>query len=246
MSEMSKTMRLDKFLTTVGIGTRSEVKNMIRKGQVDVNDERIKKADIKIDTEQDRIRVLGELITYQEHVYYMFHKPAGCVTATRDNHARTVMDYINIPGKTETWKKRLFPVGRLDIDTEGLLLITDDGKLAHELLSPKSHVKKVYYASVAGEVNALDIAKFKAGLDIGDEKETLSADLEIIEAAATSECLITIVEGRFHQIKRMFEAVDKKVLYLKRLSMGTLKLDDTLAKGCFRELTETEIKELRG
>lgn len=234
-------LRLDRFLANAGYGTRSEVKALIRKGQVTINNELVKKSDIKVDLERDQVQIAGNAVSYSEYEYYLLHKPAGCVTATEDSRFKTVMDYLDVPGK-----KKLFPVGRLDRDSEGLLLITNDGALAHELLAPKKHVKKTYFVRVAGMVTLHDIELFKNGLDIGDEKPTLAAKLEIITADIVSECLVTIEEGRFHQVKRMFEAVDKKVLYLKRTAMGALVLEDTLDKGCFRTLTEEEIGKLKG
>lgn len=234
-------MRLDRCLAGAGIGTRSEVKVMIKKGLIQVNEEYARKPEMKVDIQNDRILVSGKPVVYHKYSYYMFHKPAGCVTATEDARFETVMDYLDVPGK-----KKLFPVGRLDRDCEGLLLITNDGTLAHELLSPKKHVTKVYYVKVDGCVSAEDVTKFETGLDIGDEQITLPAKLEIVKADPCSECLVTITEGRFHQVKRMFEKIGKTVIYLKRLSMGALTLDDTLEKGAYRPLTDEEAASLRG
>ena len=177
-----------------------------------------------------------------EFVYYLLHKPAGCVSATTDNRDRTVMEYV------PSGRKGLFPVGRLDKDTEGLLLITDDGALAHELLSPKKHVEKTYYARISGIVTEEDIQAMKKGVDIGEEKPTLPARLEILsvnEAEKTSEIHLTICEGKFHQVKRMMEAVGKKVTYLRRISMGSLTLEETLLPGTYRELTAEEVELLK-
>lgn len=237
---MKTTFRLDKYLADMSVGTRSEVKNMIKKGRVTVNDEVILRPEYKVDTEHDRIQCDGRNIAYQSLLYYMLNKPGGVITATNDKRQQTVLDLI-----TDKERKDLFPVGRLDKDTEGLLLITNDGDLAHQLLSPKKHVAKTYYATVDGKVTQEDAALFKAGLQIDETWTALPAELNILHSDAVSEVEITIYEGKFHQIKRMFEAVDKKVLTLKRLSMGTLVLDKSLAPGDYRPLTEQEIRELR-
>ena len=169
----------------------------------------------------------------------MLYKPAGVISATKDDRDKTVLDLI-----TDKKRNDLFPVGRLDKDTEGLLLITNDGELAHRLLSPKKHVDKVYYAKVQGKVDESDVKAFADGVDIGDDTPTKSADLRILKSEEESEIELTITEGRFHQVKRMFHAVGKEVIYLKRLSMGSLDLDKTLTKGEYRSLTEEEIKKL--
>lgn len=232
-------MRLDKFLCEMGIGTRSEVKSCLKKGQVTVNGEVIKKPETKIDETQDRVCYLGQALFYEAVQYFLLNKPAGCVTATRDNLSETVMGYL-----PENRRDDLFPVGRLDKDTEGLLLITNDGQLAHELLSPKKHVDKTYYARIEGEVKDEHIQLFLDGVDIGDEKLTMPAKLKIIKSGETSEIELTIQEGRFHQVKRMFEAVGTKVTYLKRISMGPLTLGN-LQPGESRVLTAEEIQALR-
>lgn len=233
-------MRLDKFLTELGIGTRSEVKKIIKAKKVQVNGETALKPEQKINENLDKVFYQGELLTYQQFEYYLFHKPAGCVTATEDNVHQTVMDYLkDVP------RKDLFPVGRLDLDTEGLLLITNDGKLAHELLSPVKHVPKTYFAKIDGEITTEDVVQFQEGIDIGEEKPTKPAILEIPSSAAKSEIYVTITEGKFHQVKRMFHAIGKEVLYLKRISMGPLTLPDDLEKGCYRPLTEEEILALQ-
>ena len=233
-------MRLDKFLAAAGAGTRSEVKNMMKKQAVTVNGTICKKPEQKIDPNKDEITLFGNRIVYEQTAYFLLNKPAGCVSASKDGREKTVLDYLNEPQC-----KNLFPVGRLDKDTEGLLLITNDGELAHKLLSPKKHVDKTYYAEISGKVCEEDRKAFEEGLDIGDEKKTLPAKLVILEAAETSKVEVTIQEGRYHQIKRMFEAVGKKVLYLKRISMGTLVLDDSLEKGTYRRLEEEEIVQLK-
>ena len=239
---MEKPVRLDKFLADAGAGTRSEVKKYIQKGQVEVNGKSVKKPELKV-TKEDQVVMNGqEIHAASEYVYYLFNKPAGCVSATEDSRDKTVLDYIEEKDR----RKGLFPVGRLDKDTEGFLLITDDGPLAHELLSPKKHVDKTYYAKVSGKVTEEDRQAFAEGLDIGDDKPTLPAELTILETTEKepgifeSRIRITICEGRFHQIKRMFEKVGKTVVYLKRLSMGSLELDPALPKGSARLLTQEE------
>ena len=237
---MEKPVRLDKFLADAGAGTRSEVKKYIQKGQVQVNGKSVKKPELKV-TEEDQVVMNGqELHAAPEYVYYLFNKPAGCVSATEDFRDKTVLDYIEEKDR----RKGLFPVGRLDKDTEGFLLITDDGPLAHELLSPKKHVDKTYYAKIDGQVTEEHVKQFREGLDIGDEKKTLPAVLTILLSGPVSEIEVTIHEGRFHQIKRMFEAVGCKVTYLKRLSMGSLVLDETLPPEEYRPLTEAELEGL--
>lgn len=236
---MSTLLRLDKFLADVGIGTRTQVKQMIRKGQIQVNGTVIKKPEYKIDAQKDRVAASGEELSYQKYRYFMLHKPAGCVCATEDRKEKTVLSLV-----PEEDRKDLFPVGRLDKDTEGLLLLTNDGDLAHRLLAPKKHVDKTYYAKIEGQVTEQDVEAFREGIDIGDDKLTMPAVLEILHSSDLSEIQVTIQEGRFHQIKRMFEAVGKKVLYLKRLTMGPLHLDPLLGPGEIRPLTEEEVKAL--
>lgn len=237
---MQDTMRLDKCLADVGVGTRTEVKQMIRKGQVVVNGEVVKKAELKVNPESDCILVGGKEISYHKDKYIMLHKPAGVVSATEDNREQTVLSLL-----PKELQKDLFPVGRLDKDTEGLLLLTNDGDLAHQLLSPKKHVDKTYFARVQGIVTEDDQKAFLEGVDIGDEKLTMPAQLEILKSEEESEILLTIQEGRFHQVKRMVEAVGKKVVYLKRMSMGSLHLDANLPLGAYRLLTEEEIIALK-
>ena len=233
-------MRLDKYLCETGFGTRSQVKDLLKKGQVMVNGEVVKKPELKINETTDQILCQGKKASYQKNIYLMLHKPAGVVSATEDNREKTVLDLVRL----EDRKNGLFPVGRLDKDTEGLLLLTDDGELAHRLLSPKKHVDKTYYAKIDGQVTEEHVKQFREGLDIGDEKKTLPAVLTILLSGPVSEIEVTIHEGRFHQIKRMFEVVGCKVTYLKRLSMGSLVLDETLPLGEYRPLTEAELKGL--
>lgn len=231
---MSK--RLDKYLCDKNIGTRSQVKSLIQKGQVTVNDEVIKKPETKI-ADTDKVCFQGVLLSNEEFVYYMLHKPAGIITATEDKWQGTVLDYFK-----EEPCKNLYPVGRLDKDTEGLLLITNDGELGHRLLSPRHHIPKTYFVRIEHGLLADEIARLEEGLDIGEKNLTLPAKIEVIDECSV---YITITEGKFHQIKRMFEAVDNKVLYLKRVSMGELKLDVDLALGQYRRLIEEEIAYLK-
>lgn len=229
-------IRLDKFLADMGTGTRSQAKEFIRRGQVTVNGETVKKPEIKVDPQKDQVSLRERLLTYQKHRYVMLYKPAGWVSATEDARERTVLELL-----PQEARKGLFPVGRLDKDTEGLLLLTDDGELAHRLLSPRKHVDKKYFARVEGRITQEDIRAFSRGMDIGDEKITLPAELTVLaEKEEYWEVSVTLREGRYHQIKRMFEARGSRVLYLKRLSMGPLALDETLRPGEYRELTGKE------
>ncbi len=232
-------IRLDKYLADMGAGTRTEVKKLIRQGQITVDGEVVKKPEMKVNPGENVITCLGKEMTYQEFEYFMLYKPAGVISAAEDKKETTVVDLIE-----EKSRKDLFPVGRLDRDTEGLLLITNDGMLAHELLSPKKHVSKVYYARVKGCVNETDIRAFLEGVDIGEKLPTMPAKLTILHAGEESEITLEIQEGKFHQVKRMFEAVGKEVVYLKRLSMGSLVLDQTLKAGEYRRLSKKELDEL--
>ncbi len=235
-------IRLDKYLADMGAGTRQEVKKYIRQGQVTVDGQPAKKPDMKVDELCQVVAVSGTRVSYKMYEYYMMNKPKGVVSATSDKKEKTVLDLM------EDIKRRdLFPAGRLDKDTEGLLLITNDGGLAHRLLSPKKHVDKCYYASVSGIVTDEDVLCFKEGIDIGAGKEkeiTLPARLEILKTGEISEVRLTIQEGKFHQVKRMFKALGKEVLYLKRERMGNLVLDPSLLPGQYRNLTEEELKLL--
>lgn len=239
MDVVKEQLRLDKYLADMGVGTRSEVKNYIRKGRISVNGQVEKSSDRKINISLDQVTFDQNGIGYVSYEYFMLNKPGGVVSATTDNTSKTVIDLID-----GALRKDLFPVGRLDKDTEGLLVITNDGGLSHRLLSPKKHVSKVYYAKVKGRVTKEDIALFKKGLVISEDFVALPADLVILHSGEISEIELTIYEGKFHQVKRMFEAVDKEVIYLKRLSMGKLTLDEKLPVGEYRRLTEDEIKIL--
>lgn len=234
-------MRLDKYLTEMGVGTRSEVKKLIRQKRVWRGDVCMTRPESRIDENRDCIFVDGKQIVYEKFVYYMLNKPAGVVSAVTDDRDRTVMDLLK-----DTRRRDLFPAGRLDKDTEGLLLITNDGELAHRILSPAKHVDKRYYVRVSGALTDEMIERFAAGLDIGEEKLTRPAQLEILSRGGISEANLTIHEGKFHQVKRMFYAVGCEVLYLKRISMGNLALDPQLSSGEYRRLTANEVEELRG
>lgn len=225
--------RLDKIISATGKKSRREVREMVRQGRVLVDGKPAPAADMKVDPQTAVILLDGEPLGYEKFTYVMLHKPAGVLTATEDRRQETVLDLL----PPELRRRAPSPVGRLDKDTEGLLLLTNDGQLAHRLLSPKSHVDKVYYARVDGALEPGDIAAFAAGMTLGDGLECLPAGLEIL---SPTEALVTLREGKFHQVKRMLAARGKPVLYLKRLSMGRLRLDPALAPGAWRMLTEEE------
>ena len=240
---MGKPIRLDKFLVEMNKGSRSQIKEAAKKGRIQVNGQVEKKTERKVDPAAERVLFDGLPVMYQEFEYYMLNKPQGVVSATQDNLHRTVIDLLPAEKRGD-----LFPVGRLDIDTEGLLLITNDGDLAHRLLSPKKHVDKQYYAKVDGVLPADSIARMAEGLVLTDAEGTKvkPAKLEILKKETdNNEILLTIQEGKFHQVKRMFEALGCHVTYLKRLSMGALQLDQALAVGEFRKLTEEEVLLLK-
>ena len=241
---MSKTIRLDKYLSDMTSETRSKVKEYIRKGRITVNGGIIKSPETKVDTENDEICIDGKQVGYVEYYYYMMNKPQGVITSTEKGKTKTVMDVFKETGIDCPRFEELSPVGRLDKDTEGLLLITNDGELNHKLLSPKNHVDKVYYVELRNPVKASDIDILAGGLDLGDFI-CKPARLEICDDEKKFAAKITISEGKFHQIKRMFEAVGNEVIYLKRFSMGSLVLDDKLESGEVRELTEDEISKLK-
>ncbi|MBK3496069.1 rRNA pseudouridine synthase [Viridibacillus sp. YIM B01967] len=234
-------MRLDKLLSNMGYGSRKEVKQLLKMKAVTVDGVVEKDVSKHVDPVEQNVSVLGERVHYQEFIYLMMHKPPGVISATEDLHDQTVIDLL------EPFHAHFepFPVGRLDKDTEGLLLITNDGTLTHNLLSPKKHVPKVYYAKIDGEVTTEDIEAFSKGVMLEDGYMTKPGELVILNAGPTSEIELTISEGKFHQVKRMFESVGKKVTYLKRLSMGALQLDEELALGEYRELTEEELNSLK-
>lgn len=232
-------MRLDKYLADMGIGTRTEIKKYVRQGKVKIDGEVVKSPEIKVNPDVQTVSYLDQSVSYEKFEYYMLNKPAGVVSATTDEKDKTVIDLI-----TAKKRKDLFPVGRLDKDTEGLLLITNDGELAHRLLAPKKHVDKVYYAKVKGKVTEEDVKAFKEGVSLGQGEMARPAALEILVSDEISEIRLTIQEGKFHQVKRMFISVGKEVVYLKRLSMGSLVLDEKLPLGAYRPLTNKELEQL--
>ncbi len=232
-------IRLDKYLADMGVGTRAEVKKYIRQGKVKIDGLVVKSPEEKVDIERQEVSYLDQPVSYQTFEYYMLNKPAGVISATTDEREKTVIDLI-----TDKKRKDLFPVGRLDKDTEGLLLITNDGEMAHRLLSPKKHVDKVYYAKVKGVVTEVDVKAFAEGVSLGQDEIAKPAMLEIIDSDEISEIRLTIQEGKFHQVKRMFLSVGKEVIYLKRLSMGTLVLDENLPLGGYRPLKAEELEQL--
>ena len=239
-------MRLDKFLADAGLGTRSQVKTIIRKGTITVNGVPAKKPEQSVNPETDQICDGSRELTAVKTVYYMLNKPAGYVSSTEEHDGPSVLSLLKDEAGQSVPGKGLFPAGRLDKDTEGLLLITNDGARALDLLSPRKHVEKTYFARVKGPMTEAVAEAFDRGLDIGEKRPTLPAKLIIVESGAeVSQVTVTIREGKFHQIKRMFEKVGSEVLYLKRISFGSLTLDETLAPGTFRPLTEEEIRQLQ-
>lgn len=235
---MAKKLRIDKILSNIGCGSRAEIKKYCKQGLIVVNGKTVSNPGLQVDTETDEILFNGEKVVYREFIYLMMNKPDGYISATFDKRDSIVLDLID--------KSYLvfepFPVGRLDKDTEGLLVLTNDGQLAHRVLSPKKHVPKTYYAKIDGVVTDEDVEAFSKGVILDDGYETMPSQLKILKSGNESEIELTIHEGKFHQVKRMFESVGKKVVYLKRLSMGKLKLDESLDLGEYRELTEEEIK----
>lgn len=231
-------MRLDKYLSNMGVGSRKEVKEYIKKGYILVNDQTITKPTFHINEEKDKIKFNNEEIIYKKYIYIMMNKPQGVISATKD-YNETVLDLLD----EKYQNKDIFPAGRLDKDTEGLVLLTNDGKLAHELLSPKKEVYKKYLAKVDLPLEKEDIKKFEKGIFLEKENYlTMPAKLEIL---SEHECFVHIKEGKYHQVKRMLKACGKEVLYLKRLSIGELKLDENLNLGEYRELTDSEIELLK-
>jgi len=234
--------RIDKFLCDQNLGTRKQVKEFIKNGMVTINGETALKPEQHVDETADEISFGGKVLNYSEFRYYMLYKPQDVVSATTDGSSVTVVDLL----KPEN-VKGLAPVGRLDKDTEGLLLMTNDGMLTHNLLSPKKHVDKDYEVHLAHEITDAELKKLENGVDIGDETRTLPAVTYRDEPDAEGRCVIHLVlhEGRFHQVKRMLEAVGNEVLFLKRISMGSLKLDETLEPGEYRPLTVQELEGLQ-
>lgn len=234
---MNKPIRLDKYLAQMNKGTRKEIKEAAKRGRIAVNGIMVKNTDLKINPDMDTVLFDNEETGFVEYEYFIMNKPQGVVSATRDEQDKTVIDLIK-----DNVRKDLFPVGRLDKDTEGLLLITNNGDLAHRLLSPAKHVKKIYYAKIDGIVTEDDVKKFSAGMELSDGTITRPAALKILVSAPISEIELTIYEGKYHQVKRMFAAVGKHVLYLKRICMGELYLDKELVAGAYRRLTDEELE----
>ncbi|KPJ22722.1 pseudouridine synthase [Streptococcus phocae subsp. phocae] len=235
-------MRLDKFLTAVGLGSRSQVKELLKSKQITVNGHLQTSPKVHIDETKDRVTYQGQVLHYETFVYYMLNKPAGVISATEDPAQKTVLDLLDDTAR----QKKVFPVGRLDKDTHGLLLLTNNGQLAHDLLSPKKHVPKTYLAKVAGVMTQNDCERFATGIVLKDHT-CLPARLEIIDQEiADNHCLakITLKEGKFHQVKRMVAACGKEVTDLQRISMGPLELDPNLEQGNFRRLTDQEVRQL--
>lgn len=231
-------MRLDKYLSNSGKGSRKEIKLMLKDGSVTVNGKAVKDPAFKIDENSDTIIIGNETVQYKKFVYLMLNKPAGYVSAVFDKRLPVVTSLV-----PECYSHfEVFPVGRLDIDTEGLLILTNDGALTHRVLSPKSHVDKMYYVECQNELTQNDVNTFKEGVILDDGYKTMEADLKICDDA--KKAYLIIKEGKFHQVKRMMEAVGNKVVYLKRVKMGSLMLDETLKKGEVRELSEREVEML--
>ncbi len=234
-------MRLDRFLADCGLGTRSEVKKKIKSGSVSVNGKTVTKADVHIDPIGDTVKADGSTVEYREFIYLMLNKPQGYISATRDGKTPTVLELV--PEEYRHFEP--FPVGRLDIDTEGFLLLTNDGDLTHRLLSPKKHIPKTYLAQIEKPLKEGDCEAFREGVVLDGGYKTLPAELR--EAEKQQEGFwaeVVICEGKFHQVKRMFESIDNKVLFLKRIKMNKLDLDENLETGEVRELTEEELKLL--
>lgn len=233
--------RLDRIVASTGRWSRKEVRELVRRGLVTVDGSAIRSVSEKFDPEAAKIAVSGETIQYRRYTWIMLNKPAGYLSATEDGKGETVLDLL----PQDLKRQDLFPVGRLDKDTEGLLLLTNEGGLAHALLSPKRHVDKMYYTRTAGRLSEEDCRAFADGLSLGDGLRCLPAKLEILTAGEESEALVTLREGKYHQVKRMLAARGKPVLYLERVRMGSLSLDRSLARGAFRFLTEEELAALR-
>ena len=235
-------MRLDKFLVACAVGSRTEVKNLLKAGRVIVNGKKEKSAKLQIDEETDEICFDGQKLDYEEFVYYMMNKPKGVISATEDPNHKTVLDLLDDYARA----KEVFPVGRLDIDTHGLLLLTNDGKLAHALLSPKRHVDKIYLARINGVMTDADVETFAQGVPLKDftcqpaKLELVSVDTEKDQSLVR----VSIAEGKFHQVKRMVGYCGKEVVDLQRLTMGTLTLDEDLKRGEWRRLTKEELEGL--
>ena len=230
-------MRLDKLLANMGFGSRKDVKAILKKKQVTVNNTVVRDGSTHIDPEADRIEVNHEQVHYEKYIYIMMNKPKGVISATVDDRDKTVIDLL----ESDLQIYKPFPVGRLDKDTEGLMFITNDGELAHQLVSPRKNIAKTYYAEIEGRITEADIEAFSAGVILDDGYQSKPAKLTILNRGEISKIEVKLTEGKFHQVKRMFEAVGKKVIYLKRESMGELELDENLNLGAYRRLTEAEL-----
>jgi len=234
--------RLDKVLSNLGYGSRKEIKGIVKKKLVEVDGVIAKDSAMQLDPEKAVIKVNGELVKYRQYIYLLMNKPSGVVSATFDNHDETVVDLLDVDYQVF----EPFPVGRLDKDTVGLLLLTNDGELNHRLIAPKYHVDKVYYAQINKPVDEEDIKAFEKGIVLDDGYECMPAKLEIISSDDDgAEVYVTIQEGKFHQVKRMFQSREKTVVYLRRIKFGSLTIDESLEEGEYRELTEEELSYLK-
>lgn len=233
--------RLDKVLSNLGYGSRKEIKALVKSGEVKIDGAVVKDSGLSIDPEKCEIFIGDEKVFYRKFIYLMMNKPDGVVSATFDNRDSTVVDLLDV----EHAVFNPFPVGRLDKDTVGLLMLTNDGELNHRLISPKWHVDKIYYAKIDKKVDENDVKAFEKGIILDDGYKCMPAKLDILEAEDSgSEVKVTIQEGKFHQVKRMFQSVGKQVVYLQRIEFGPLKLDENLQEGEYRELTEEELNRL--
>lgn len=233
--------RLDKVLANLGYGSRKEVKSIIKDGRIKINGNIADNSSAKIDTDRDKIEFDDNLVDYRKHIYIVMNKPAGVVSATHDNYDETVIDILD--PKYAVFDP--FPVGRLDKDTVGLLIITNDGEMNHRMISPKWNMDKVYYAEIDKRLNDDDVKLFHDGVVLDDGYKCLPAKLDILKSdkdGAMAE--VTVHEGKFHQVKRMFESIKKNVVYLKRIKFGPIELDDSMREGDYRELSEIELKNV--
>lgn len=234
--------RLDKILANSGYGSRKDVKKLIKSGLIEIDGEKVKSSNVQVDINKNKITIKSEPLIYKKYIYLMMNKPDGVVSATFDNFDETVVDLL------EEYHASFnpFPVGRLDKDTVGLLILTNDGELSHRMISPKWHVDKVYYAEINKAVDDNDIKAFEEGIEIDDGYKCMPAKLNILSADSNgSRVMVTIQEGKFHQVKRMFLARNKEVVYLKRVSFGPIQLDESIEEGAYRELTEEELRVLK-
>ncbi len=238
---MKNIQRLDKILSNMGLGTRKEVKQLVKDGAVEIDGVAAKDSSMQIDINGQKIYVFGKELVYREFIYIMLNKPQGIISATEDTREKTVVDLLS----KELKSYGLAPVGRLDKDTEGLMVLTNDGQLSHQLLSPKNHIPKTYYAKINGVVTEDDVERFARGVILEDGYKTLPSKLKILESGDISAVEIIIYEGKFHQIKRMFVSVGKQVIYLKRIAMNKLELDENLQLGEYRELYDSEVELLK-